>query len=131
MNPEVLVKLQAMKVLFIDDEENIVSLVSGLFTDLGVNHDTASNGKIALDKVLEKKGTDEQYDLIITDINMPVMSGLSMIERLNSEDICIPTVVISAFTDGQYMDKAKELGVKYYLNKPFEFMEVMKIVEKI
>ena len=70
MNPEILVKLQSMKVLFIDDEENILNLVSGLFTDLEVSHETASNGQIALNMILEKKDTDEQYDLIITDINI-------------------------------------------------------------
>lgn len=126
----VLKKLQSMKVLFVEDEDNIQTLISGLFSDLGVDCKIAGNGQEAFDTIMESKDTNP-FGLIITDLNMPIMSGIGLCELLQENNIDIPVIVISAYTEGQYIDRAKELGVKYYLNKPFEFSQLMEFVSEL
>lgn len=66
--------------------------------------------------------------MIITDINMPVMNGLEMIEELKQKDIDLPIIVMSAHTELEYINKAKELGVNDYLLKPFDFIKFINLI---
>lgn len=117
-------KLRAMKLLFVEDEEDLIEIISDTLDKLDTNYLTAKNGEEAL------KIIDENPDLsmVITDINMPVMNGLEMIEELKKKDIDIPIIVMSAHTEIEYINKAKELGVNDYLLKPFDFIKFINLI---
>ncbi|WP_029898183.1 sensor domain-containing diguanylate cyclase [Desulfohalovibrio reitneri] len=69
-----------------------------------------------------------QPDVVISDIRLPGMSGLEMIEAIREEDPEAPVIVTSAYSDVEYMLKAIELGVDKYLVKPFEPSQVQRAV---
>jgi len=124
-------KLKTFKILLAEDESDISDLIGGLFTDLGVDFEIVSDGMDGLKLIKEYNASDKPFSLIITDIHMPTMDGLTMLESLKKENIKIPAIIITALTDEEYTNKAKELDVKYYLNKPFDFQVLLETISKL
>lgn len=107
-----------LRLLIVDDEEIIRNAISNMmdFTTIGYELiGTAKNGMEAYDMIC-----DEYPDVIITDINMPVLNGLELIERAHKTDEAIDFVILSGFGEFEYAKKAMQFGVKYYLLKPTE-----------
>ncbi|MED1443062.1 response regulator [Aeribacillus composti] len=87
----------------------------------------ARNGKIALDLIKLYKP-----DIIITDIRMPVMDGLSMLEQLNKEMTSYPKIIIiSGYNDFDYAKRAIKYGVSNYILKPIDPEELKTTIENI
>jgi two-component system chemotaxis response regulator CheY len=90
---------------------------------------SAMNGLEALDKL----GQEEGIDLILLDINMPVMNGLEFLQRLQKESAyqSIPVIIIS--TEGKEEDTIRglKMGAKGYVKKPFQASELHSLIEKI
>lgn len=84
---------------------------------------TALNGKDAYEKILEFKP-----DILITDIRMPIQSGLSLIRQLKDEHIPIKTVILSGYKDFEYAKEAIQLGVDEYLLKPISVEDLKYIL---
>ncbi|WP_206732213.1 response regulator [Halarcobacter bivalviorum] len=120
-------KLRSMKLLFVEDEEDLIEIISDTLDKLDSNYLTAKNGEEAL-KLVED---NPDLSMIITDINMPVMNGLEMIEELKAKNINLPIIVMSAHTELEYINKAKELGVNDYLLKPFDFIKFINLIVEL
>src|SRR3990172_692919 len=90
---------------------------------------SAMNGLEALDKLAQEEG----IDLILLDINMPVMNGLEFLQRVQKEPAyqTIPVIIIS--TEGKEEDTIRglKLGAKGYVKKPFQASELHGLIEKI
>ncbi len=121
---EKIAKLQSIKILFVEDEVDLVAIISDTLTKLKANFETACNGQIALDKFKEIN----DFDLIVTDINMPVMNGLEFIKNVREINSDIPVIIMSAHTEPEYIKSAEELGVDQYLLKPFDFIKFINII---
>lgn len=72
-----------------------------------------------------------EIDLIITDIQMPLLDGLSMIEKIKQTHPRIPVIVMTAFNDVSYLFKAIELGVSHYVTKPANLKMLNGKIEEI
>ncbi|MFA7092125.1 MAG: response regulator [Arcobacteraceae bacterium] len=117
-------KLRELKLLFVEDEEDLITIIEDTLKKLQSNFLTARNGEEAL-KVLEN---NTNIDAVITDINMPLMNGIELVEQMNKRGLTIPVIVMSAHTEAEYIDKAKALGVKNYLLKPFDFIKFIDLI---
>jgi YesN/AraC family two-component response regulator len=122
-----LAKIRELKLLFVEDEEDLIKIITDTLTKLNLNFMTASNGEDAIE--IYKNNLD--IDLIVTDINMPIMNGLELIERVRDIDATLPIVVMSAHTEQEYIKKAAQLGVSSYLLKPFDFIKFIDLVSKL
>ncbi len=120
-------KLKSMKLLFVEDEEDLIEIIRDTLKKLDANFLTACNGEEALE-VIEK---NDDISVIVTDINMPVMNGLLMIKELKKRGNTTPIIIMSAHTETDYINKAKELGVKEYLLKPFDFIKFIDLVTSL
>jgi len=120
-------KLQSIKILFVEDETDLVTIISDTLTKLKANFETAENGKIAFEKFQEVN----DFDLVVTDINMPVMNGLELIKNIREVDTKIPVIIMSAHTEPEYIKSAEELGVDNYLLKPFDFIKFINIISEL
>ncbi len=111
-------------------EDNIINqkLTKAILERQGFNVDTASNGKIGIEKYHEKN-----YDLVLMDIQMPVMDGyessrlIREFESLNPLKKPATIVAVSANSDKNNLSKLNEAGIDYFINKPFN-MEKFSIL---
>jgi CheY-like chemotaxis protein len=110
------------KALVIDDSPTILAYHSALLHSFGINVDTACNGMDALEKVLQV-----EYDLILSDINMPVMDGFEFVKKLRKieEYTTIPVVFITTLDSQSDRSKSLLAGGNLYIVKPID-MEVLK-----
>ncbi len=104
------------KILFIDDEESLVFASKQSLEDLGYEVVTENNPVNALN-VFQKD--PEAFDLIITDISMPEMTGLRLCEEIMKIRSKIPIILCSGYREHISEQKAKALGVKTFLLKPY------------
>ena len=115
-----------MKILIVDDDKEIVQLLEIYVRNEGYEPVTAYNGKEALTKL----NIDPDISLIILDLMMPEMDGMSVIKEVR-KDSDIPILVLSAKTTN--MDKIQGLvtGADDYVTKPFNPLEVMARVKSL
>lgn len=103
------------KLLYVEDDKDTMANMRELFSSIFPKLYTASNGKEGLEAF--KK---DDIDLIITDINMPIMNGIEMIKAIRSVNSQIPIIVTSAYSDKEYLLESIFLGVDRYVNKPLD-----------
>ncbi len=113
------------KVLIVDDEEMICDLLKRSLSIEGFQTDTAENGMLGLQKCAENK-----YDLVISDILMPEMDGITMMEKIKDAQPEIPIILITGYAKQYTARKATEAGASDFLTKPFRNAEIMKSVRK-
>ena len=120
-------KTTQAKILVVDDEQDIVNTVQYRLKACDFNVITASNGKEGLEKVI-----NEKPDLVLLDINMPIMDGHEMLERLRSRPDTrnIPVIMLTAYSDRRDISKAADLGIEQYVTKPFDFADLMDKISK-
>lgn len=109
-------------VLCIDDEESIRKLVSTALQRIGYDVVTANDVQEALERLREAIP-----DLIISDISMPTMDGLSFLQQLRNDEYLrdIPLIILTAFTNTDNIEESFNLGADDYLTKPFEMRELL------
>ena len=113
------------KILIIDDEEHTRLGYSEILRLDGYVVVTAENGIDGLEKLEE-----EDVDIIITDLRMPEMDGLTFIEQIREKGIDTKVIVITAFGSFQSYKHSKNLGTVYYLNKPVKAGDLKETIEK-
>lgn len=124
---EKIAKLKSLKLLFVEDEKDLLNIITDTLTKLQANFLTALDGEEAI-KMLDE---NPDIDLIVTDINMPNMNGLELIETVQGKGVNKPFIIMSAHTEKEYMDKAKSLGIENYLLKPFDFIKFIELVSTL
>ncbi len=114
------------KILIIEDKrENIVFIVNNILKPLGHEVITAMDGEAGLEKALT-----EAPEVIITDINLPKMSGLAVLEHLQEDEVFIPAIVMTFHGTEETAIRALRAGAKEYLVKPFAFAEMEAALKK-
>ncbi len=112
------------RVLIVEDNATNVLLVSILLDERGIAYDVAYDGKEALLKI-----ASAHYDLVLMDVNMPVMDGLSAIKELRSHGYDLPVVTLSANVIQKDVERFKEAGANDTLAKPITPQELDKILK--
>jgi CheY-like chemotaxis protein len=121
----------AKTILVVDDEEQILFTVQFL---LEANHYrvlTARSSEQALEQVLRLKELGRQPDLILTDIQMPGLTGLDLIDRLRQTGADAPILVMTGYSNHEMTLKLRERCCEDFLNKPFEEEELLSRVRKL
>lgn len=111
-------------ILIIDDNEDILGIFEQVLVDQGFDVSTANNGNEGIE--LFKWGS---FDLVITDINMPGMSGLDVLNIINDTDPVVPVILMSCDYLPIEPDDVKKLGVNAVISKTIDdddFCEVIR-----
>ena len=115
-----------LKVLIIEDRrDNIVFIANNILKPQGYEIITAMDGQTGL-----MKAQEEQPDLIITDLKLPRMGGLEVLEQLNKKGIPIPAIVMTFHGTEDTAMRALRLGARDYLIKPFTIEEMQAALER-
>ncbi len=111
------------KILLIDDDPVVRTLISGILRKKGYEVLLAKNGDEGLALV-----SGEQPDLVITDYQMPGMSGMEVLDKLRAEDPALPVVMLTAHGDAGLTIKSIQTGAFDFIEKPINPRELLDIV---
>jgi len=115
-----------MKILVVDDEEGARDLFNTILTDEGYEVSLANGGEEALG--LFKRGP---FNLVITDIKMPIMDGLQLLQEIRKMGSKTDVIMVTAYGEVESYLKAMSLGAAEYINKPIRIKELKQIVHKV
>jgi len=116
------------KILFIDDEETLVSVITDLLKDIGYKVEGFCNPAEALNNFNKDP---ESFDLIISDMTMPVMTGDKLVSEIYKERPDIPVIICTGFAESVTEKKIKKLGIKKTMIKPFNITELNNEIREI
>ncbi len=108
------------KILFVDDEEELVSAIVERLEFRGMEAEYAVNGIDALKKMAEKS-----FDVVVLDLKLPGMSGTEVLARINQDYPRIPVLMITGHGSLGEGVETKPLGAYDYLSKPIELEKLM------
>lgn len=112
--------------LIVDDSESIRELISSNLIDAGYNVIKAVNGQDGLDKL------SSDVKLVVTDLNMPVMDGITMVKniRTNPDYKHMPIIMLTTESQLEKKNAAREAGATAWMIKPFEEEKLLGVVKK-
>ena len=112
------------RILIVDDEQSLREMLAVLLQREGYHVDQAPDGQVALERVVE-----HNYDLIISDIQMPRLSGIDLLRRLREQGDETTTIMITAFSSTEEAVEAMKLGAYDYITKPFKNDEIRLVIK--
>lgn len=113
-------------ILIVDDNVELAENLAEIVEDTGVRVLLADNGRRALEQL-----SQEPVDLIITDMRMPEMDGLTLIEHLKQVGSRVPVVVMSAYSEEHVIANAHAAGALSVLSKPVDIDELLGLVKRV
>ncbi len=118
------------KILVVDDEEDLKILIKQRFRQKIRQKEYdfifAENGKHALQQLLEH----QDVDLVLSDINMPEMDGLTLLSKLKEQNSILKSVIVSAYGDMENIRTAMNRGAFDFITKPIDFKDLEITIEK-
>ena len=119
---------QIMDILLIDDNENLLKLLTRPLKKSGHSITEATDGRQGWELFLENP---HRFDVIVTDIKMPVLDGVELLKRLRKKNYDIPVVIISGYEDIRSSIEVLRFGAFDFLLKPFKAKELLEILKKL
>jgi len=115
-------------ILVVDDEPMALELLHGVLTDAGYEVAVAQSGFESLD--LFRRDT-QAFDLILTDLSMPLMDGEETFERLRQMSPTVNVVLMAGFVDSGRLEKMMNNGLSGFVGKPFAPVEILAVVTSV
>ncbi|MBN2789008.1 MAG: response regulator [Candidatus Delongbacteria bacterium] len=115
-----------LKILVVDDEENMLNMLKNFFLINDYACQTATNGIEAL-KVIN----NDHIDIVITDMKMPEMDGIELLKAIREDHKSISAVIMTGFAEEYTQTEALNLGAEGYIAKPFRNKELLLILDRI
>ena len=114
------------RILIVDDEQSMRDTLQIMLERKGFESDSAENGLKALELIGKERGG---FDLIITDLKMPELDGIELIEQVNKK-YGIPIIIMTAHATKDQAITALNLGAAYFIEKPFKNDELLNYIKR-
>ena len=119
-------------ILLVEDSPTMMSSVSFCLSNAGYRVTEAVDGKDALKKLQTMNDKSEGLSLIITDVNMPEMDGITFISKVKETDFkFVPILVLTTVSDESIIKKGRKAGASGWLLKPFQPEQLLWAVKKV
>lgn len=117
---------KALDILLVDDEDHLQEVL-GLLLELdGHKVTTAYSGNEALEKA-----RDHSFNLVITDLKMPGMSGMEVVRAFKEKNPDVRIIMITGYPTEETEAEARKLGVDDYLTKPFHMEKMREVIDRV
>ncbi len=113
------------RVLVVDDEPGMRDFLEIMLRKDGYEVDTASDGAEAIDRIEQK-----MFDLAVVDIQMPIMNGIDVLQKINEKSPETTVIMITAYASHETAIEAMKLGAYDYITKPFKIDEIKLVIKK-
>lgn len=110
--------------LLVDDNRELADNLAEIIRDRGDDVDVVDNGSDALALV----GSNRQYDVVVTDMRMPLMSGAELVHRIRAIDPGLPAVVVTAYAGDEDLRIARDEGLLAVLHKPLPVPRLLELL---
>jgi DNA-binding NtrC family response regulator len=114
------------KILIVDDDQKICETLSDILEEAGYEVSTACDGRDALEKTRM-----DSFNLVITDIKMPIMDGMALLKEIEKSHADIEVIVITSYGYQGQQVEATRLGAYEYLNKPLNLDQLKNIIARV
>ena len=118
----------ALKILAVDDEPSITESMRFIFASPRYQLTSAEDGDDALSRLAADPDT---YDVVITDNNMPNVSGVELVQKLRERSFAGKIMVLSAHLSSELREAYKKMAVDAMIDKPFDIHELRKILDMV
>lgn len=118
---------EGMRILYAEDDFDLRQMSVSLFEDLHFSVEPCENGKCAWEKY---EAAPHQYDMIITDLNMPHMNGIELIKRVHTLSPDMPIIIVSAHNETEFFLESIRNTVIGYILKPIDFGQLIETLYK-
>tara|TARA_B100000530_G_C15792396_1_gene422157 strand:+ start:67 stop:507 length:441 start_codon:yes stop_codon:yes gene_type:complete len=126
---QLLAEMEKLRILVVDDEEEIRNLLQGVLRDIGiVRVHLAENGAMAWQRLSR---SELDYDLVISDWLMPRMDGLELLNKMRKCGSKTPFMMLTVKVTVEAVAAAKAAGVTIYLAKPFTYSDFSKKISAL
>ncbi len=112
------------KILIVDDEPGLLMFIQRFLKANGHDAVTAEDGMVALDMVRKT-----EIDLIISDLRMPRMDGMTLLREVKALKPEIPVIMLTAYASDETAIESKRIGVFEYRSKPFNAEKLLETIE--
>lgn len=116
----------AKKILIVDDNPNMSALLSEMLEVFDQESEIAADGFQALDEL--KSGN---FSMVITDMRMPKMSGMELLQEIKSTHPRVKVVLISGYSSSDIQSQASEYNADGFLGKPLMMADIEKLLEQL
>lgn len=114
------------RILVVDDEVDMLSLITLIVTEKTDYQIVATNNPLEVTSLLEK----QPFDVIITDLKMPIMDGLDIVAAIRNYDEHVPIIIITAYGSVESAEKAVKEGAFDYITKPFRQDQLLLSIKR-
>lgn len=114
-----------VRVLVAEDHPAIRALFADQLEALGYDADFAENGAVALTRF-----DSHRYDIVLTDLSMPVLDGYALAARLRAQDVLVPIIAVTAHTTASELARCTAVGINDVLLKPFSMENLKAVMQK-
>jgi len=116
-----------MRILVVDDEADVCKTIALMLTRLGYTCETASSGTEAL-----RMFGDQPFDVILTDLGMPGMNGLTVLAKLKGDPQTsgIPVVIVSVQGETDMLLECQRAGAVDHVIKPFDIEDLRRVIQR-
>ena len=119
--------LKTITILYVEDESSLQEDIFQNISPFVKKIIKASNGKEGLKIYLQNK---EEIDVVLTDILMPEMNGIDMVDEIRQLDLSVPVIYSTAFSDNEYLKKTIQQSISGYIVKPIDIELLLQAIEK-
>lgn len=122
--------MEKTNLLIIDDNKNLVNMIKEYFKDhADINVTLEASDGVEGFRLIEKK--QEEYDLILLDLIMPNKDGISILENMKEKGIEKKIIVLTSYNTQDMIRKVSEMGICYFMLKPFELADLEKRIIEV
>jgi CheY-like chemotaxis protein len=114
-----------VNILIIEDEEDVRNLLKDILTHEGHRVETATNGKLGIEKFKKK-----DFDIVLTDLGMPGMSGWQVAEKIKSINGKVPISLVTGWSIDLKESEMKEKGIDFIIKKPYKLDQLVNVVQE-
>ena len=122
--------IKTLNILYVEDDVNAREISTKIFKRFFNTVDTKENGLEGFFAFKEKYINKEKYDLIISDINMPKLDGIELLEKIREIDTEVPVIFVTARNESDILLKAIELKISDFLVKPLNLDFITEVLYK-
>ncbi|MCW8849445.1 MAG: sigma-54 dependent transcriptional regulator, partial [Melioribacteraceae bacterium] len=115
-----------MKILVVDDDKNLNSGITTFLKSNNILTVSAFDGEEGYNRI-----TSEEFDLVLSDLEMPKMNGIKLLEKIKEKNLEIPFIIMTAYASVENAVEAMKIGAEDYLTKPINLKEMLIKIEKI